>query len=363
MLTAIGESPLFERPNYPLKSPYRSVEAPSSLDAFSVKTLLRFVCFEMPTELNAENHAILAAAIPNFDVKDYDGLAQLYTEIKFLFNHTDPQVLFIGDPKVQFSTGDIIPATSIRGVNLGNAPRYNVQITPVVDVASANHVIEQIMEEGEGASEDDENSHFYKFLQIYQQLTAELARHPNFAPARPVVANPKTNNGTFYSDPRHINVITNKLTNQVSDLFDMAYNTLVLMLLRYFGNANQTQSELDALQYAAFFPFMTAVIRPLGEILTLLPAFQTSRKNPARNRATAGASFELARRAEYLPHSDTAWQVFHMQLQLMVTQAQALSENPRFTADIRNRLTMIYENLYRVLMTYDAKIGLGGTSS
>lgn len=362
LLTAIGESPLFERPNYPLKSPYRSVEAPSSLDAFSMNTILRFVCFEMPTELNQENLAILSAAIPHFNVNDYDGLAKLYTEIKLLFNQIDPKVLFIGDPKLQFDTSDIMPATSIRGVSLGNSPRYNIQITPVVDVASANKVIEQIMEEGEGASEDDEDSHFYKFLQIYEQLTTELAQHPDFAPARPVVSNPKSNNGTFYTDTRHINLITNKLTNQVSELFDLAYNSMVLMLVRFFGNSNQTQAELDALQYAAFFPFMTAVIRPLGEILTLLPAFKPGGKNPTRNRATAGASFELARRAEYLPHTDTAWQVFHMQLQVMVDKAQALSENPHFSADIHTRLTMVYENLYRVLMTYDAKIGLGGTT-
>jgi hypothetical protein len=73
-----------------------------------------------------------------------------------------------------------------------------------------------------------------------------------------------------------------KIDNQVAvkamKLFDQAYNTMVKMLYGFFAKYEIDQTtgihppEVNAYFQTAFYPFMTNIIRPLGELICRLPA-------------------------------------------------------------------------------------------
>ena len=93
------------------------------------------------------------------------------------------------------------------------------------------------------------------------------------------------------------------------------------MLIRFFAHTDETQEELDLLKYGAFFPLMTMVIRPVGELLTEMPAYAGKEDGPR-----AGASFEINTALEFLPHKQAAWTMFHERLVYISTKMKALSK-------------------------------------
>jgi hypothetical protein len=107
-----------------------------------------------------------------------------------------------------------------------------------------------------------------------------------FEPALPVVWNPTY---TKQHDRHLINSIpdmpsnaTYPITNQVAieamELFNEAYTTMIRMLSGFFGHYEIDQTtgirppQVNAYFQTAFYPFMTNVIRPLGEMICRLPA-------------------------------------------------------------------------------------------
>jgi hypothetical protein len=74
-------------------------------------------------------------------------------------------------------------------------------------------------------------------------------------------------------------------------LFNDCYHTMLVMLKTFFmtytASFTLQARGAPALFYGAFFPLMTMVVRPLGEVLARMPAGDDY---PGR---TAGASFEL----------------------------------------------------------------------
>src|SRR5690606_13210653 len=60
----------------------------------------------------------------------------------------------------------------------------------VKDLASAVEAIETIIEQGEGAPEHSEDSHYARFLAVRDDYTRLMAENPAFAPAFPVARNP-----------------------------------------------------------------------------------------------------------------------------------------------------------------------------
>lgn len=348
MLTAIGEAPHLTRPNFPFASPYRSVEVPFTLTPFSRETLRRFICLEMPSELSPANEKWLAKKIPGFAVSRFDGLVELYTEIGRLFGQIDEAVLFVGPRTAQFHTLEIIPGSSIRGVPMSDRmPRYNVMMLPVTDRQSALDAVNQITSEGEGASVDSTNSHFYTFLSMYKELDAALRADRGFAPARDVGPNPILVGDIAVAATEPTTLIDNPPAVLLSRLFDASYSTMMLILLRYFTHTDETQAQLDALQQAAFFPLMTAVIRPLAEVLTGLPA------SPASPDLRAGPAFRFPLRLAFLPHRKAAWKVIDMQLKLMTDLAGEAQGDPAYSEPARRRLAMIYQNIARIAMAFE----------
>jgi ferritin-like protein len=331
ILTAIGEAPYFQRPNFPLGPRHYEIDIPFKLERLTLGAVRRFVKFEMPRTLDAQEQAQLQAL--GVEGETFETIGELYDEILALLKELDSPELWIGPPGAQFVTTEIVPVP-IRGVSLEGRAMYDINLEAVSNLASAEVVIAQILEEGEGTPTPSPTSHFARFLTIAQELM-----NAGFDPARPVLENPRGR-------------ITNESTRAVAELFDLAYGTTLLMLMRYFAHADETPAQLAALQATAFFPLMTTVIRPLGEILSLLPA------HPGAAAPTAGPAFDFGRTLTLQPHRHAAWQVMLVQLRAMSAEALRLSQQTVYPADVRTRLELVYENTARMAINFSGAMAI-----
>lgn len=361
LLTAIGEAPNFRRPAFPIRRDYYPTGQPSELKRFDRDVLLSFVCYEMPRAISPEDWGHLARYIPGFSPEQYDGLFRLYGQIERLFTAIDPAVLFIGPPSAQFlssSANSPFSAASPRGRTFAPNPKqlpsiYDVSLRAVTDRASALEVVRQIVDEGEGADEHSTTSHFARFIAMHREYCDELQADPGFTPGRAVVANPRLADG----EPGAGTPITDERTAQVMRLFNLCYETMLIMLARYFSDTDEGPADMVALGQVVFFPMMTIIMRPLGEVLTQLPAFADD------DGARAGPAFSFDRRLALLPHRQAAWRNIQMQLSLMGSLSEELARASAFPATIAARLQLVYENIARIQMNFNNAMVLRGFSN
>jgi hypothetical protein len=332
LLTAIGEAPWLTRPNMPLPARHYDLEVESKLERLTEETLVRFALFEIPDKVTPAEQAALGAEI---EVARYQTIGELYDEIAQLFSQLGED-LFVGPPGAELATTDVIPVP-LRGISLPNTARiYDVSLVPVTDLATAQAVIAQIVTEGEGSPGSTAQSHFTRVLRILEEFRAEREREPAFDPARKVTAHP---------DPHAIHDVR---TRRVSVFFDDAYAAVLLLLMRFFAHSDERTAELTGLQRAAFFPMMTTVIRPLGELLTLLPA---------GDGHTAGPAFRFTRNITLLPHREAAWTVIQGELDALAETAEDLSEDMGYPEAVRARLSLMHENLARIAIDFGLAMG------
>src|SRR5205823_12597746 len=72
---------------------------------------------------------------------------------------------------------------------------------------------------------------------------------------------------------RHVEVplITDVLTAKCTDLFNVGYEILLQIFERYFAHTEETDAQLATLADATL-ALMFQVIKPLGDLITTLPA-------------------------------------------------------------------------------------------
>jgi hypothetical protein len=357
LLTAIGEAPYMWRANYPLSSRHYPFHFESELQPFSLESLRRFMQIEAPQPQEEAARVLQANQIDPAGIDDFRSIAALYAEIERLFDELDPVgSLFIGPPSAQIGLPSILPFSGfLRGVTVpANARMYDIKLMPVYDLASAKASIQQVIGEGEGGSGITEpQSHYGVFVAMYKALRNELNRDPQFAPARRVVSNPKTRPDP--ARPGSGTVITDPATVRVSELFDAAYGAMLLLLIRFLANTDSSPTEIATLQAAAFFPLMTTIVRPVAELLTQLPAHPGSSE-------TAGPSFDIPRRVQFLPHREAAWRVMFRDLQHLATLAQSLTRDASYPGPVRTRLQLIFENAQRICTNFESGMNMTGST-
>jgi hypothetical protein len=332
LLTAIGEAPHLSRPDFPIGPREYELDVPCLLQPYGLPALERFILFEMPATPSASDRARMEPLVA--EPPEHNSIAGLYAAISTLFEELDGPDLFIGPPSAQYTTPAIIPVP-IRGVQTPNRPVYDVFLTAVGDQASAQAVIRQIVEEGEGTPVANPGSHFARFCDMYDALQAAA-----FDPARPVVA-----------DPTADGAVTVASSLAVRDLFDFAYTTILLLLHRFFARSDESKAELAALQAAVFFPMMTGVLRPVGEVLTRLPAHDAG-------DATAAPTFAYPREIALLPHRRSAWQVISGCLDSLAEQAGELAADQTYGPAACARLLLVHENLVRIARDFATNMGV-----
>ena len=329
LLTAIGGAPHFKRANFPQPPSSFPFGIKLSLEPFCKETIERLVCYEMPEAgiLTPEQDTFFAEVrarvlsetdLPAVQVRggmsevmagyepfeiDFATVGEFYHKVESGFRSIPEDELFIGPVDAQ---------ANARFLDFGG------ELVTVRDRASAIAAIEMIVEQGEAPTSAHPDAHFWVFDRIrieFEEATNRAASQgTRFEPVRPVAHNPMTRH---YDDTAGGLVIDDPRTHLVAELFNASYETMLLMLIRFFAHTDETEPELEHLSRATL-RLMTTVLRPLGEALTKMPV------GSAAPGMTAGPGFGYNRDVHLLPHKRSAWVFFGERLRDVALAATSL---------------------------------------
>jgi CDGSH-type Zn-finger protein/truncated hemoglobin YjbI len=318
LLSAVGAAPHLARPNLPQPANHYPAGVQLALLPFGEQALRHFMFLERPEGMALDDADGLAAVgkaeplmvaddiVPR--LQDFATVGHLYRSIEHglarLTEKFGERWLFVGPPRAQATTENF---------------RWP-ELVAVTDLASARRAVEEILEQGEGARGHWENAHFGQFVKILDEYQAMREANPRFDPVRPVMAV-----NVRPSEHGDVPVITDALTARCTDLFNVAYEILLQTLERYFAHTEETDAQLATLADLTV-GLMFQVIKPVGELITALPA------GPEYPGRTAGPSFELFYESDYLmPHREAAWALLEERLR----EAADYSERVRAEATPR----------------------------
>ena len=271
LLGAIVAVPELLHPPFPHSAPIGPVTAPLELKSLTPESLEHLIQIE--TGERPEGSAISEGQDDNTRT-----IGELYREIRIGIGRIEEEKLFIGPRQAQLRID--FPSS----VNLG----------PLHSRTEAILALDRLVAESGGTPA----SHVARLINVKQELEAALAANPTFEPSRRVVANPSIESETRSSG---MTTISHADTRLAMELFNRAYLAMLLILYRVNSPFGETDKELDLLRSVAYFPLMTMVIRPLGEMLTLLPA------GDGMPGANAGPGFELPKQVILPPDKRVAW--------------------------------------------------------
>jgi hypothetical protein len=92
-------------------------------------------------------------------------------------------------------------------------------------------------------------------------------------------------------------------------------------------------------------------MRPLGDMLTELPAFEDA-SDPSR----AGPAYRCPRRVDFLPHN-AGWEVLLGQLVELRDSSKVLCARADMPAALRPRFQLLYENFWRLADNFAVATG------
>jgi CDGSH-type Zn-finger protein/uncharacterized Fe-S cluster protein YjdI len=281
LMTAIGATPHFQRPNFPVSAGFHPSGVVVELARFCKATVNHFVYLERPEGVELPDgesfHAPRAyvratradVLVPS--AQDFLTVGHLYRAIsggmEKLASQLGENGLFIGVPSAQLS-----PA--ISGFD---------KLIRVTDLASARAAVEAIVEQGEGAPGHTQDSHFAKFCGVRDELAALAKADPNFDPAWPAARNPVMRLPPSPEGKVHV---TAPEATALLDIGNAAYGLMLRCLMGAFGQPDASDKDRSLL-YGAAIDLMHAVV-PLAERLARSPATDAA-------TLTAGLTFTLPR--------------------------------------------------------------------
>lgn len=316
ILTAIGGTPYYYRPNFPQGSRYYSFGQPLTLERFGRPALQRFRYYERPVDIDPNRRFFAELGIPSSEAStpSYRTVGELYDIVRTAIEALPEDHLFIGKPEDQV------------GTELVDFP----DIVKVVDRGSAVEAINRITHQGEGTETDRADCHFGMFTTVLREFeAAEAAASGNFQPARLSIMNPITKTRGDYGTIGG-NIIEDDYTRRVSDLFDDIYMLMMRMLSYVFSNHGGDANTLKQFSRIAI-GMMPTVILPLGEALTLLPAGIYNYGNQ-----TAGPAFGLTRHVTLAPNPTIASTVVRERADELIATADKLVADPRAPEQLKN---------------------------
>ena len=332
LLTAVGGAPQLRRPNLPTSPRAYPKVFELRLVPFDLEALDQFVFLERPeymegTIRTGPSYRDSALAVSSLrDVfsceRDYETLGELYRGIEdglgYLAQKLGEEKLFVGRPGAQ-TAGSFFQLADL---------------VPVHDLASAFAALKVIIDQGEGASPDSEDSHYRRFLAMRDEFQDLAAADPTFRAGRPVLTNPYALMPTDMGTSSGVNLLDDPLSVDMCSLFDSCYEVMVQMLGRLFVHAEESEEEFVALADTSV-GLMMDVVQPLGNAITLLPA------GPSHPGFNAGPSFRLSRGASIPTHKDAARLVLHERLTELAAYCQFLQASaaaPLVLASVKTAL-------------------------
>lgn len=290
LLTAVGGSPHFSRPNFPQDRHY--FPTAMALEPFSIETLDRFLAFEHPSPPPREPGSS-DGSFPTYLPVDFKTIEELYAHISWLIDALDltDEELFIGASDKQVD-GALLHVDWPRPGALGGI--FDVTLFEITDRTTAQAAIDLIIAQGEGTPDQHEFTHYKWFKRTRDELEKQLERDSSFEPAFRLAPNP----GLYDpGDTTDVTIVTDPLAREVMGLANGAYELLLLLLARIYAYSDTAKEDVLALQYT-LFPLMTQVFRPVVEVLIGLPAFEDD------DGTRAGPGFQIDREIPVLPHRD-----------------------------------------------------------
>jgi hypothetical protein len=335
LLVSVGGAPTFTRPNFPCANRFfRAAPGDTgvemSLERFGTEAIRRFVRFETNDPEADKARLKMFAGVP--DPNYYETLPEFYRAVKAGF--TKDMFVPLGAQYDPLDEG----GDSIRLRRARNVPNV------VTTVEEAHSLIDLIVLHGEGATASDPEAHLHIFRQIREELDAEQKIDPKFDPARDVVSNPLSR---FHDDIRPdvkapYTVVPKDrnggLQHNLLQMFNAAYEVLLNWLYQLFARQG-SREELRAIETLAFLPFMSEVIRPLGELLTLVPAELGKKPN-------LGPSFEVTSNSFLVPAAAVTSRLTTEKLTELVHRAETATK-----ALNKHKLTEAATELAPILMT------------
>ena len=334
ILTAVGGAPHFARSNFPLPASTFPFGIALTLEPFSQALIERFVCYELPEDgvLPKDRAAFYEAirshiavsfdqveairvqnALEPFDI-DFRTVGEFYHKIETAFHRMPQERLFIGPPEAQANP---------KYLDLAD------ELVEVTDAASALRAIEMIVEQGESPTSEHPDAHFVVFDSIrgeYEELCSRAkAQGRVFDPVRPLISNPTTRG---YADAPGSNRITGAVAQELAELFNGAYDLMLVMLLRFFAHEGETEEQFRLLARGTL-RIMASVLRPLGEALAKTPA------GPEYPGKMAGPGFGFNRSVHLLSHRQSAWIYFLERLYDLATRLTRLADESTIPAEVQ----------------------------
>ncbi len=329
--SALGGSPRFGRANFPLDPGYLPAGVVVKLAPFNQTVLQHFIHLERPvgsSEPDGEGYAyefIYTRGTPKRRLTpmavDYDTVGAFYDSLdrnlRAFVARIGEAEAFCGDPALQLSPAE----TDLTGAK------------PVICSKTALAAFKAIVEQGEGAPEDAEGSHYQKFIAIRTELAALKALNPAFSPAFPAAVNPvlrpplRREGRVWLEDEDAATTV---------DLANSSY-ALMLRLVAYSYAVPRPLPE-KALAIDLAVGLMRAMAK-LAERAARLPA------GPSNSGCNAGMSFSALRDAASFPRGPAARRFFTERLGELADASRAVSDtgdarmeaSSRMLADLARR--------------------------
>jgi CDGSH-type Zn-finger protein/truncated hemoglobin YjbI len=317
LLSAVGGAPHLTRPNLPQPAGHYPPGVIMTLLPFGEAALRHFMFLERPEGMDLLDAPGLEAAsraapmmqqgeiVPR--LQDFATVGHLYRSIEEGVKHLCAKYgepwLFVGPPEAQ-----------AKPEHFGWP-----QLVQVVDAKSAQRAVDTILDQGEGPRGHWRKAHFGQFVEILDEYFKLKEANPSFEPARPVMpATVRPGEGD-----RALPLIGDAFTARCTDLFNVVYEVLLLVLERYFAHTEESDEEIATLAEVTL-GLMFDAIKPLGSLLTDLPVGDDAKGQ------TAGPSFELFYESDcLLPHRDAAWALIEERIREAAAFAERLCQERR----------------------------------
>jgi CDGSH-type Zn-finger protein/uncharacterized Fe-S cluster protein YjdI len=328
---AIGGSPHFGRPNFPVASGYHPSGVIVELRRLDRATLDHFIYLERPEGIETPDGATFSHRDSNYvrdmgagrlmpSAQDYATVGHLYRGVRnavsALCDSIGEAAMFVGDPALQV------------GPDLASLPG----LLKVTDKASALRALDVIVEQGEGSPTDSEHSRYRRFIAIRDSYERAVAQNPDFDPSRPVAPNPVMRHPP---EPKGKTFIDEPSAALALDFVNALYGAMLRALVQGFAEREPARKRafLDTAIDGMF------AITPVAQCLTKLPA---SPRTPGLN---AGMTFATLRDVAPMPDAAAAATVLSERLrQLADGAAHALAGAP-FAEDAAANLIKLAERL------------------
>ncbi|HUQ11453.1 MAG TPA: ferritin-like protein [Steroidobacteraceae bacterium] len=283
---ALGGRPHFDRPNFPVAPGYFPSGVVVKLTPFSMDTLQHFIFLERPAgathedgagfepEQTVDREEAFHGLMPS--VQNYRTVGALYEALAANLRTSSARLgeraLFIGSRAAQ--VGPEVVSFEHVGV--------------IDSLAAALDAIDHIVEQGEGAPGERDDSHYQRFLAIRTEYEQLLARNPKFAPAWPAATSPVMRRPP---EPEDKVFVDSPKAARLLDFTNAVYSVLLRCLVQTFGREGANAAP----EQGRYFEIAIELMHMLAAGASALVELPASARHSG---VTAGMSFTMLRGVE-----------------------------------------------------------------